>query len=108
MENYTGDLQTVVNIMTKDLGDNFGPYFKHILSYWSKRREAGDNLLVVFYEEMQQNLEAVIRKVANFLDVSLAEDRVEPLVKHLSFENMKKNSSTILTTEMQVCFLSLN
>ena len=91
--------------MTKDLGDNFGPYFKHVLGYWNKREEASDNLLIVFYEEMQKDLGAVIRKVANFLDVSLAEDRVEPLVKHLSYESMKKNPSTVLTTEMQVCFI---
>ena len=104
IEKYTGDLQTIVNIMTKDLGDNNGPYFKHILSYWNKRKEASDNLLVVFYEDMQQDLGTVIRKVANFLGVSLAEDRIEPMVKHLSFESMKKNPSTVLTTELQVRF----
>ena len=80
-----------------------GPYFKSVLSFWEKREEAKDFLLIVSYEEMQKDLGSVIRKVANFLGVDLSDDRVQPMVEHLSFDSMKKNPATILATENQVC-----
>ena len=76
-----------------------GPYFKCVLSFWEKRKKAKDYLLIVSYEEMQKDLGSVARKVANFLDVKLSDDRVQPMVEHLSFDSMKKN----LSTEIQVC-----
>ena len=92
----------MVNAITMD---SFlcGPYFKCVLSFWEKREVAKDFLLIVSYEEMQKDLGSVIRKVAHFLGVELSDDRVQPMVEHLSFDSMKSNPSTILATENQVC-----
>ncbi|XP_066927159.1 luciferin sulfotransferase-like [Clytia hemisphaerica] len=98
IENYTGDIQTIANIMTKDgIGLFYGPFFKVVLSYWNKRHD--DNILIVFYEEMQKDLGSVIQKVADFLNVSITTDRVEHLVDFLSFNSMKDNKSSLFSSE---------
>ena len=87
-------------MLTSDVGFTWGPYFKHVFSYWDQRTK--DNLLIVSYEDMQEDLPAVIRKVANFLDIQVTADEIKELTLHLSFDNMKANKMTNLRTESQV------
>ena len=101
IENYTGDIQTIANIMTRDgIGLSYGPFFKVILSYWNKRHE--DNILIVFYEEMQKDLGSVIQRVADFLNASITTERIQHLVKFLSFDTMKGNKSSLFSSEFMV------
>ena len=44
---------------------------------------------VVFFKD----LSSVIKKTSDFLNVSLNDDQIERLREHLSFQNMKNNSS---------------
>ena len=100
--NFKGNLQTVVDMMTNDNGINFGPFHKSVLSYWQHRDD--ENLLIVFYEDMQKDLAGVIRKVAKFLDLTIQEDQIGPLVEHLSFNNMKKNAHIMASRKMVQTF----
>jgi len=46
-DDFSGTLQDVVTLMTNDVGNAFGPYFKHILGYWNRRLD--ENLLVISF-----------------------------------------------------------
>jgi len=90
------------DVILNDVGTHFGPFFRHVLSYWERRKEA--NILVVSYEEMQKDIAGVIRKVAAFLDIPVCEEDVVTLAEHLSFQNMKKNPSTNFDADLKVMF----
>ena len=100
LEKYTGDFQTIINILTKDVGFNFGPFFKNVLSYWEHR--ADDNLLAVFYEEMQKDLGSVIERVADFLGITVTGEQVDRLKEHLSFKSMKSNAENLMKSQTEV------
>lgn len=68
-----------------------GSYFDHVMSFWNKRHEP--NVLFLTYEEMKKDLRTSIEKVALFLEKTIPKDKMELLLDHLSFENMKKNSA---------------
>lgn len=69
----------------------YGPYWKTILSYWNKRDL--ENVLILRYEDMIEDLPAAIRKTAKFLDKSPSDEEIAKLAEHLSFEQMKKNKA---------------
>jgi len=90
LHGYEGDLQTLLDLFLKDLGPHWGPYFKHVLSYWNKKSEL-PNLLITRYEEMQADLPKVIKRIASFLEVTISDEDVLRLCDHVSFEKMKAN-----------------
>ena len=45
-----------------------GPCFHFFMSWWRRRHE--DNVLIVFYEDMRENLEREVRRVAKFIGVT--------------------------------------
>lgn len=47
----------------------------------------------MFYEDMNKDLPAAIRKVANFLDKPITDEQVAKLATHLSIEEFRKNPS---------------
>ncbi|KAF2888500.1 hypothetical protein ILUMI_17673, partial [Ignelater luminosus] len=67
----------------------FGPFWKQVLSYWNEKRRS--NILFIKYKDMRNDLPAVIKTIANFLEKSITEDQLTKLTEHLSFESMKKN-----------------
>ncbi|KAF2886583.1 hypothetical protein ILUMI_19590 [Ignelater luminosus] len=69
----------------------YGSFWKHVLGFW-KQRDA-PNIFFIKYEDMKEDHPAVIRKVARFLGKELTDEQVGILVKHLSFESMKKNNA---------------
>ncbi|XP_046959909.1 sulfotransferase 1 family member D1-like isoform X1 [Vanessa cardui] len=66
------------------------PIFPHIEEAWAKRDH--ENMMFLFYEEMQKNLQSVIDKVCKFLGKDYTNEQKVKLAEHLSFENMKKSS----------------
>ncbi len=66
-------------------------YFDHLRLLWSHKDD--DNVLLVSYEQMKENLPTVIRKVAQFLDVDLTNDNqlLDRVETYASFDYMKKN-----------------
>jgi len=89
-----------LNITPHDfLGDfaSFAKMFKLGLvyngSYWGHQRsfENAEGVLRLRFEEMKEDQKSAIHQVCHFLDVQLSEEKVECLLKHLAFDNMKKN-----------------
>ncbi|XP_026674211.1 sulfotransferase 1 family member D1-like [Ceratina calcarata] len=91
MEDYRGNFDEFCRLF---LGHklNYTPYWDHVVGFWT-RRNAMSNILCIKYEDMKADLAAVIRKAAAFLNKPVPEDKMEMLVKHLSFDSMKTNWS---------------
>ncbi|KAL5235526.1 hypothetical protein ACI65C_002936 [Semiaphis heraclei] len=88
LEGYTGNFEDFCKLFTSD-SLCLSPYFDNVLGYWNQRDDS--RLLFLKYEEMKQDLRAVIRRTAKFLGKDLLDDQVLVLEDHLSFESMKKN-----------------
>ncbi len=65
-----------------------GSYFVHLLSWWEHRNDS--NVLFLFYEDMKDDLERVVRMVAAFIGIQ-DEERIKNAVEMSSFEFMKKH-----------------
>ena len=87
---FKGDFQTYFNLLLNDL-PCYSSYFEYTVEAWKRRDHP--NLCIVFFEEMKENLPAVIKKVAKFLEKELTPDQIQKLTTHLSFKEMKQNIS---------------
>ena len=68
----------------------YSPYREHVKGYL----EHSDTVLCLTYEQMHQDRASVVRKVADFLGVSLNDTDVDNIVINTSFEVMKANPDT--------------
>ena len=63
-------------------------YFVHLISWWEHRNDS--NVLFLFFEDMKDDLESVVRKTAAFIGIQ-DEGKIEKAVEMSSFEFMKGN-----------------
>ncbi|XP_029142771.1 sulfotransferase 6B1-like [Protobothrops mucrosquamatus] len=70
----------------------YGSYFDRI-SEWSKHLD-DSNIFFITYEEIKENPASAVKKIAEFFDFSVTEEKIETIVKETSFESMKDNSGT--------------
>lgn len=63
-------------------------------SYWAARHEA--NLLLVHYADLKMDLEGEMRRIADFLDIEVAEDLWPELVEAATFESMKSKAAELM------------
>lgn len=63
-------------------------YFSHFLSWWPHRNDP--NVLFLFFEDMKEDLESIVRMVAAFVGID-DEERITKAVEMSSFEFMKKH-----------------
>jgi len=89
-----------LNISPHDFVGDFGSFAKMFKlglvyngSYWGHLRsfERAKGILRLRFEEMKQDQKSAIRQVCDFLGVKLTDKKVDGLLKHLAFDNMKKN-----------------
>ena len=95
LNDFSGSLQDVVNLMTNDVGITFGPYLKHILTYWNHRFD--ENLLVISYEEMKRDLSGHIKKISDFLEIEISDEDLANFTNHFSFGSMKANAEKMIS-----------
>jgi len=72
----------------------FGPIWDHMLGYWNESIAAPHKVLFLKYEELKENVNFHVKRVAEFLDCPFTEEEeskgvIENIVKLCSFENMK-------------------
>jgi len=70
----------------------YGPYFPHVEGAWNSK----DKLLFVWYEEMKRDLATVVRRVEEFLGVSLDADKLDDLLNHLHIDCFRLNPAVNL------------
>ena len=64
-------------------------YYEHLLSWWKHRNDP--NVLFLFFEEMKQDLESVVKVVASFMGIN-DKEKIRKAVQMSSFDFMKANS----------------
>ncbi len=73
-------------------------YFDVIASYWARREEP--NLLFVHYNNMKTDLEGEMRRVADFLGITLEASQWPAVVERCTFEGMRKSGDRIGNFDM--------
>ncbi len=68
----------------------WGDPFKHITA-WYKFNKSRKNSLVLFYEELKEDLKGNVVKIASFLGKNLSENVIDYIVEKTTFENMAKD-----------------
>ena len=61
-------------------------YWHHLRSWWARRTE--DNVLLLTFEDMKEDLPGAVRRVAAFLDIPLDDALLDLVVKQASLEFM--------------------
>ncbi|GIX99567.1 hypothetical protein CEXT_201201, partial [Caerostris extrusa] len=78
----------------------YGSYLDNVLSYYNHKDD--ENMLLISYEKLHANRKEGILRIAKFLgeeyyeSLSSDESLLDKIVKHTSFDYMKKNLSLIL------------
>lgn len=65
-----------------------GSWFEHIQSWFPHKDDL--NMLFITYEEMIQDLQTAVGRIAEFLGSDLTQDQLDSVVKHSTFKNMKQ------------------
>ncbi len=68
----------------------FGDWFTHVLDSYEASLES-ENILFIKYEDMKQDLAAVVATIARFLDASLEPTLLERILEQSGFAAMAKN-----------------
>jgi hypothetical protein len=72
----------------------YGSWFEHTLGWWARWQGHTDHILVLFYEDMQHDLPAHIRRLGVFLGKALSPDAVAAIAAHCTFASMSTNPFT--------------
>jgi aryl sulfotransferase len=75
-------------------GDPACSYFHVEPSYWAARREA--NMLLVHFSDLKADREAEIRRIAQFLEISIDAEMWPQIVEAAGFETMRAQGNEIL------------
>jgi aryl sulfotransferase len=78
-------------------GDGYGvdlPFFEFENTYWRERRRP--NVLFVHYNDLKADLEAEMRRIADFLELEVSQSVWPSLVKAATFDDMKKNGASLM------------
>ena len=68
----------------------YGSYFAHLKNGWKRRNHP--NMRFIWYEDMRKNSVKEVSSLATFLNHPLSEEKVNELVEHLEFSNMKERA----------------
>jgi hypothetical protein len=71
----------------------YGPFWDHVLGYWEESVKNPEKVFFIKYEEMKEQPELHLRKLADFLGCSFSskevkENMVESIVEMCSFDNL--------------------
>lgn len=70
-------------------GHSYSYYFGYVKAWWPFRNEP--NVLLLHYADAVKYVRGTVRRLAEFLDVSLAEAEVTRVIEKCSFKHMKDN-----------------
>lgn len=72
-------------------GHPWWPFWENLRSWWAIRDLP--NVMLLHFNELKADMPGTIRRIAAFLDISIAEDKWEMILEHSSFEYMKAHGT---------------
>lgn len=72
----------------------FWSFFKNVKTWW-KKSESNSNILLVHFNNLKQDLEGEMRRIAKFLEVPIDEKYIKGAVQACTFDEMHKNADVI-------------
>ena len=72
-------------------GHPWWPFWENVRSWWAVRDLP--NVMLLHFNELKADMPGTIRRIAAFLDIPIAEDKWETILKHCSFEYMKEHGT---------------
>jgi hypothetical protein len=66
-----------------------GNYYKHLLSWWPRRND--DDVLMLVFENMKQDLPGTIRQIATFIEIDLDDELLAITEEHASLAFMQRH-----------------
>lgn len=70
------------------------PFFEFEMTYWNERKR--ENLLLVHYNDLKADLAGEMARIADFLEIEVADEQLPQLAAAASFEAMKKQGQEML------------
>ncbi|HSM81037.1 MAG TPA: sulfotransferase domain-containing protein [Nodosilinea sp.] len=74
-------------------GYPFWSLWENVRSWWEVR--SLPNVLLLHYAQLKQDLPGQMRRIAEFLDIPIDEDRWDAVVEHCTFDYMKRNADQV-------------
>jgi len=91
LHGYVGDFPCYWDYFEKNLIP-WAPYWSHVIEGWNLRHHP--NVLFLFYEEMNKNLPATIKQMAEFLERDpLDDEQISTLTSYLHIKNFRNNAA---------------
>ncbi len=69
------------------------PYWSHIQSWWDIRDVP--NVYLLHYNDLKADMPGGIRRIAEFLEIEIDEERWPDIVEHCTFDYMKNHADTL-------------
>jgi aryl sulfotransferase len=82
--------QYFLDWMAKD-GHPFWPFWENIRSWWEIRHLP--NVMLLHFEALKRDMAGEIRRIADFLEVSVDPSKWNAILEHCSFDYMKRNAT---------------
>ena len=73
----------------------YGDWLDHVSGYW-KNCSQRNNVLFIHYEDANNDIKSVLKRMATFLGKDLDDDKLHIIATHVQFANMKNNPMTNL------------
>ncbi|HMO77878.1 MAG TPA: sulfotransferase domain-containing protein [Candidatus Paceibacterota bacterium] len=74
-------------------GQPFWPYWENVRSWWNVRDLP--NVKLVHFADLKEDLEQEIKNIADFLQITIDKNLMRNVLKHSSFEYMKKHAERV-------------
>lgn len=72
-------------------GYPFWPFWENIRSWWEIRQLP--NVMLLHFSDLKRDMPTQIRRIADFLDISIDESKWAAIIEHCSFDYMKLNAT---------------
>ncbi|CAA0401154.1 unnamed protein product [Arabidopsis thaliana] len=88
-------LDEAFDLYCRGLLIGFGPFWEHMLGYWRESLKRPEKVLFLKYEDLKEDIETNLNKLASFLGLPFTEEEeqkgvVKAIADLCSFENLKK------------------
>lgn len=91
IERPTDDVRDYFLQWLREDGFPFWPFWENVRSWWAVRDLP--NVMMLHFGELKRDMPGQIRRIAEFLEIPIDEQKWDEIVEHCSFDYMKSNAT---------------